>query len=121
MTEDMVRDILDGIQLDHEDYTDATEQAVRALVARCGGVGLSKLILDSTSEIDDPRRVARLFDILIWFPGVNLLDFATELRMRLAAGDQRTRSYITAMDAGTTDSDPMHWMIQTFPELAPFA
>ena len=84
--------------------------------------GSPKLIIDATSEADNPRRVARLFDILIWFPGVDVLDFATELRIRLNAGDQRAKSYITAMDAGVPNADDsLSWMIQTFPELEPLA
>jgi hypothetical protein len=59
---------------------------------------------------------------LIWFPGVDVLDFATELRARLDAGDARTRRYVSAMDAGVADADdPLCWMIQTFPELNPLA
>ena len=42
MTTHLVRAILDGIVLDHEDYTDATESAVRELIAYSDGRGLSK-------------------------------------------------------------------------------
>jgi hypothetical protein len=48
MTTEMVMSILDGIVLDHDDYTNATEDAVRAFVVQHDGTGLSKLILDST-------------------------------------------------------------------------
>ena len=122
MTAAMVTSILDVIELDHDDYSDATEHAVRDLVAQNRGVGLSRLILDSADASTDPARVARLFDILIWFPGVDVLDFATELRRRLDAADERTLQYVSQMDAGVSDADdPLRWMIQTFPELTPLA
>ena len=122
MTAAMVASILDGIELDHDDYSDATEHAVRDLVARYGGTGLSRVILDSTDTASDAARVARLLDILIWFPGIDILDLVTELRQRLDANDARTLQYVSQMDAGVADSDdPLCWMIQTFPELAPLA
>ena len=119
MTAAMVTSILDGIELDHNDYSDTTEHAVRDLIARYGGVGISRLVLDATDADTETARVSRLFDILIWFPGIDILDFATELRRRLNAGDARTLQYVSLMDAGVADSDdPLCWMIQTFPELA---
>ncbi|MEO1530513.1 MAG: hypothetical protein AAFX06_34425 [Planctomycetota bacterium] len=118
----MVTSILDGIELDHDDYSDVTEHAVRDLIAQYDGVGISKLILDATDVDTDPARVARLFDISIWFPGIDILDFATELRRRLDADDDRTLQYVSLMDACVPDADdPLCWMIQTFPELAGLA
>ena len=122
MTAAMVASILDGIELDHDDYSDATEHAVRDLIARYNGTGISQLILVATDADTDPARVARLFDILIWFPGIDILDFATELRRRLDVHDARTLQYVSLMDAGVPDADdPLCWMIQTFPELAGLA
>ena len=122
MTAAMVASILDGIELDHEDYSDVTEHAVRDLIAHYEGAGLSRLVLDVTDADTDPARVARLFDILIWFPGIDILDFATELRRRLDARDARTLQCVSLMDAGVPDADdPLCWMVQTFPELAGLA
>ena len=118
----MVASILDGIELDHDDYSDATAHAVRDPIAHYLGAGLSRLILDSTDADTDPVRVARLFDILIWFPGIDILDCATELRRRLDADDNRTLQYVSLMDACVPDADdPLCWMIQTFPQLASLA
>ena len=85
-------------------------------------LGVAITILDAIDADTEPARVARLFDILIWFPGIEILDFATELRRRLDAHDARTLQYVSLMDAGVPDADdPLCWMIQAFPELAGLA
>ena len=118
MTRTMVVSFLNGIDIDHEDYSDETGLSVRKFVSLYRGVGLSRIVLDSTDTKSDSCRVSRLLDILIWFPGIDILDFVTELQARINAGDPHTLEIVRSMEAGVADGeDPLAWIVQTFPEL----
>ena len=108
--------ILGMIDPSHENYSDAVEAGVRNLVDATSGENLAQIIFDSVDHHPDAEKLSCLFDILLWFPGVDVRSLVNGLQVRLDSGDKLALQIVRGMDAGVDGDDPLLWIRSTFPE-----